>query len=652
MNRTLKIIMFVTGPLSKYVYPKVCMKELFICISLILSIKLVAQPRELQTLGSRYKAGEHEKINRIGYWDSLLADARKVDAFLLTCRILNKEGIILISNQVPKAILAFEESLRIAETHNYKAEMMEPMKIMARLYSEESDKESTLYYTFKGLKIAEEIKDQESILDFYSIIAQYYLTSGETLKALETHKELLSKCRLAGYNMGIASALADIGSDYCALNQNIESVPYYLECLKYVKDFKGTIYEVQIYISAGMAYLFMEQYDSAKYYALKGYKLAKGLGHQRVIASALSVLGRVNLTIGNVKEAKEMALEAIDITSSTNFKTQFIPLYLLLRDIYLKEEDYKGALKAYESLISIRDSLSNEKVRKRAMEKEFSYNLQKKKNELRLASKQNEIQILQLSKTRYMLLGLSSALIATFILVYLFTRHRSLKTKAQQIQLEQRLLRSQMDPHFIFNSLNSIQQLIMSSKNDQAELYLSKFSKLIRQLLESSTKDDHTLAEELQMLNVYLQVESLRFKDAFLYTVNVDEQLKPGQISIPHLMVQPLIENAIWHGLLPRDGERRLTVAFEQNTVNTIKCTVDDNGIGRDSDKQRGDLLKKGSLALDFVRRRIELVRQASKITGSLDIIDKKDSNGNSLGTTAIVILPVLNYKHVKSSHN
>lgn len=634
------------------------MRTTLVCVLLLLNMRAVAQSKP-QTGGQagiqlRYDAGEREKIARTGYWDSLLGDAKKNNASLFVCRILRKKGEIFLFSQVPKAISAFEESVKIAEEHGYKAEMMAPMKPLARIHSNQSDKESTLYYAYKGLKIAEDMNDQESILDFYSIIAEYYRTSGEILKALETHKELLRKCRLLGYNTGIASALADIGSDYCALTQNEKSVPYYLECLKYAKDFKGTIYEVQIYISAGMAYLFIQQRDSAMYYAMKGYKISRDLGHQRVIASAMSVLGRVYLSNGNVKLAKQMALEALDITSSTKFTTQFVPLYSLLRDIYLKEGDYRNALKAYESLVSIRDSLSSEKIRKRGLEKEFSYNLQKKKNELSLASKQNEIQTLQLSKTRYMLLGLSSALVATLILVYLLTRHRDLKAKAQQIHLEQKLLRSQMDPHFIFNSLNSIKQLIMSGKNDQAEIYLSRFSKLIRELLESSTREDHTLAEEIQMLNIYLQVESLRFKDAFLYTITVDEHIASDQIFIPHLMIQPLVENAIWHGLLAKNGERNLQITFEQgDTWNTIKCIIDDNGMGRHQRSKKTDILKKRPHALDLVRRRIELVRQASRISGSLDIIDKTDKYGNSLGTTAIIVLPILRNEYVvNSSYN
>ncbi len=242
---------------------------------------------------------------------------------------------------------------------------------------------------------------------------------------------------------------------------------------------------------------------------------------------------------------------------------------------------------------------------------------------------------------------LAGIFLIAFLLVW--QRRRNLKTAKNRLdnnrklhEMEIRTLKSQMNPHFIFNSLNSIQEFIMTGQNGKAELYLSKFSKLIRDLLESNANESLTLKEEVEILKGYIEMEMLRFDNSFSYSIEINEHINKNQIKLPHLMIQPFIENAIWHGILARKGAGKITINFDLDTDSTLKCTVDDNGIGRKASQKIENTFKKKSLALSIVKQRLDLMAQSLKVNCSVEIIDKTDETGESAGTKVILILPII----------
>lgn len=142
-------------------------------------------------------------------------------------------------------------------------------------------------------------------------------------------------------------------------------------------------------------------------------------------------------------------------------------------------------------------------------------------------------------------------------------------------------LRAQMNPHFIFNALNSLQQYILQGSITEANRYLSKFSKLQREVLNNSDQDFIPLDKELEVLNLYLELEQLRFENGFTYHFMVDNRLDTDEISVPPMIIQPFIENSIWHGLMPKQGDRRVDIRFGMLREDMLECTITDNGIGR-----------------------------------------------------------------------
>lgn len=218
------------------------------------------------------------------------------------------------------------------------------------------------------------------------------------------------------------------------------------------------------------------------------------------------------------------------------------------------------------------------------------------------------------------------------------------KQKATESRLKS--LRLQMNPHFLFNALNSIQQMILANEEMVATRYLSRFSKLLRSILIHSDKELISLKEELDILKLYVELESVRFKEAFTYDIYCDEDIDVDEIKIPTLLVQPFVENAIWHGLMHKEGMRHLKISFiEQGDL--IQCIVEDNGIGRQKAKEMkistGQDKKHTSKGIEVSMERLKAMQKNGGPPGSLHIHDLIDAQGQPIGTRIEINLPIQN---------
>ena len=202
-------------------------------------------------------------------------------------------------------------------------------------------------------------------------------------------------------------------------------------------------------------------------------------------------------------------------------------------------------------------------------------------------------------------------------------------------------LRAQMNPHFVFNCLNSIQECIVTKKYGEASDYLNKFAKLFRMVLNNSGRQLVTLEEEMEVLRLYLDLELMRFEKSFRYAIEIDEQLEVEEILIPSMLLQPFVENALWHGLMHKDGERSLTLGFRKVNEEIFECVVDDNGIGRKKSLESRSAQNRNrheSKGLSITTDRINLMKKQG-YAAALEIVDKIDKMGDPAGTTVIVTL-------------
>ncbi|SEJ81782.1 Sensor histidine kinase, LytS/YehU family [Dyadobacter sp. SG02] len=203
-------------------------------------------------------------------------------------------------------------------------------------------------------------------------------------------------------------------------------------------------------------------------------------------------------------------------------------------------------------------------------------------------------------------------------------------------------LRAQMNPHFVFNCLNSIQECIVTQKYTEASKYLNKFSKLFRMVLNNSDRNLVTIEEEKNVLELYLELEKMRFEQSFVYCIDIDEELEADDILLPSMLLQPYVENAIWHGLMHKEGYRELKISFDRVDEEIFKCTIDDNGIGRKKSfeiRERNTTTRRHkSKGLQIAKDRLTLIDRQGK-HASVEIVDKYDPNDVATGTMIVIEL-------------
>lgn len=244
---------------------------------------------------------------------------------------------------------------------------------------------------------------------------------------------------------------------------------------------------------------------------------------------------------------------------------------------------------------------------------------------------------------RYMLGG---ATMETFIfglgLGYRFNQIHKEKNKIEEEINKVRItaLRAQMKPHFIFNSLNSIRAYIVKNEIKQASHYLTRFSKLIRLILEYSSEDSISLEDEIAAIKLYVELEQMRFRESFGFNISISQEIDVVNTKIPPLILQPYIENAIWHGLTPKSGEKKLDLALEKKDA-SILCTIRDNGVGRSSPGTVSSHTFKKPRAMDLTGSRIHLMSKSSFKKNNIIITDLV-SNGSPAGTEVKLTLPLI----------
>lgn len=306
-------------------------------------------------------------------------------------------------------------------------------------------------------------------------------------------------------------------------------------------------------------------------------------------------------------------------------------------------------------LETLKDSFAQAAADERMLTLEKQFETRLNKEEIARLDRENNLKDERLRTRNLQLYGslaLAVLAIGGIVLVWRNLRQKRRHSKAleslnaelheKQARIEEingllrlKVLRTQMDPHFIHNCLNAIRALSLKGEHDRAEEYLEGFARLLRNVLEHSVRDRIPLEEEIAFLNDYVRLEQLRLGDDFSWSITAEEALLDEEPQVPSLLVQPFVENAIWHGLAPKPGAKRLEVRFASE-ADGVTCSVQDNGVGRTA---KAPTAGRTSLGLKLTGERLELLTERMKSEGAFTIEDLKDGSGSPLGTRITMIL-------------
>jgi LytS/YehU family sensor histidine kinase len=215
-------------------------------------------------------------------------------------------------------------------------------------------------------------------------------------------------------------------------------------------------------------------------------------------------------------------------------------------------------------------------------------------------------------------------LLASGLLFRSYTRRRSAKTKQKEAELqaqvadtETKALRAQMNPHFIFNSLNSIGNYLLQNDTKAADDYLSRFAQLMRLVLENSEHKEVPLSRDLKALELYMQLESFRLSNKFSYAIHVEESIDPEELQIPPSLLQPLVENSIWHGIMPKKTKGHIGISIKSEN-GMMSCIIEDDGVGIKNAEAQNAGKGHVSLGMKITRSRIEMLNLIKQANASI----------------------------------
>jgi LytS/YehU family sensor histidine kinase len=275
------------------------------------------------------------------------------------------------------------------------------------------------------------------------------------------------------------------------------------------------------------------------------------------------------------------------------------------------------------------DSLINEENTKKTVQSQMQYEFDKK--EAITKSEQDKKDAVATAEIKRQTLiknsilgGIGVISIFSFLLISSFNRRRKTSFEKQVTEVEMKALRSQMNPHFIFNSLHSINNYMMDNDKKNASDYLGKFSKLMRMILENSSEREVALEEDLSALELYLQLEAMRFENKFTYKIEVADDIDKENTLVPPLILQPFVENSILHGLQNKESNGKIMVHLQKEN-NMIICTVEDNGVGRQKAmemKEKTAAHQGESLGMKITNARIDIINKIKKAKASVSLID------------------------------
>lgn len=401
----------------------------------------------------------------------------------------------------------------------------------------------------------------------------------------------------------------------------------------------------------GSLYYHEQKHDLCINYYKKAYNIQEKLQNEIEQVRTANNIGMVYYMKKDFNKAIVYLNQAQKLGEKNNMlNSQAMSYYYLIQtNMYLnKPEKSAEYFTRFEETL---DEIYNTDKQKSINELEIKYQVANKNKEIELLEKQKIIDKLMFEKKlsyKNKLIGAGIFFVAVILLIIWFwfqnykkgqTINRQ-KLMFQKLETEQKMLRSQMNPHFIFNSLSSIQSFITANNSVDAEKYLTRFSRLLRGILENSRLDFISLDKEIEMLDLYLNLEQMRFDKEFNYSITVDENCETDYVMLPPMLIQPFVENAIIHGLKSVPNGT-ISIAFQEND-DILICTIDDNGIGRSAAAKNGKAKEHQSLATKITEERLATLSQKVNKPAYFNIIDKLNPDTQKPeGTKVILNIPL-----------
>lgn len=587
-------------------------------------------------------------------------DTVRMNYFLERARTVDYwEGVSYALNQLGvkyRNISEFDRSIELHESALDAADIADniefkiySLNMLGTVYRSNNGIKAALDYHQEALRLAESITDpsidiQRSINTAINGIGNIYRSLEQYDLAIDYFRNSLEYDKKLKNSRGLAINYQNIGECLEALGELEESLKYYESSLQINENVGSERIRVTSNYGIAHVYVHQERIDEALIILESILPTAEALNDQEILSAVYIHLGWALTRLRQYQKAKDYLLKGLEISERYKLLSHISQANTFLHDLYEELGEHEKALVYYKDAQNANRQISNDRNRRYVYDVISRSEAEKRSNQFEMLTAENEIVKLRLRRNKNTLL-VSALLLGLFtIILYILYRQYQLKSDKKLLTLEQSMLRSQMNPHFLFNSLNSIKLYIINNETKNAVHYLNKFSKLVRKILEASSLKEIPLAEELETVELYMNIENIRFSNEINFDIIIEEGIDTHVVKIPSLILQPFLENALWHGLSPKEGEKRVLLKVSKAENGFIKITITDNGVGRaESERLKNSkVLKRKSVGIDITKERLDNFSKDYQNSFNVEFVDLFDDSGIASGTQVVLDIPTI----------
>ena len=507
-----------------------------------------------------------ESYKYLGDYLSETGDFKKSESYLTKglqlaykAKLIRETGIIhnlLASNASyngnrPKALSHYHKALKAFTDIKDLDKVAMVMMNMGSEYEFSGDMQKAIAYELKALKNKEASGVRKNLDYYYQNIGQLFKeTNTEKWKYYAEKAYEVSKTLPETRIQTKAAIFNDLGGIAKLQNNNKAAFAWYDSMLIISKKAEYLNGQGTAYSNRSLLFLSEKKYNNALSDILEAIKISEKTG--RTYSKIIDKIHAANILIemNRIGEAKSQATEALKLTQSLKYyPEEEAAAHLVLAKIGEKTKDWKLAYENYTAYKEGTDSLRNADVQKNMHKLETKFQTAEKEKQIAHLDDLNKLNTLKLDRQNILIITLIIIMLLTISIIILLNTRRQLRNQKLQAELKQKLLRSQMNPHFIFNTLNAINQYIQTNQGHEASDYLAQYSRLMRQILENSAVELVSLDTEIAFLHNYLTMQQLRFDKSFVFSIETSELIIAENFEIPPMIAQPFIENAIEHGI-------------------------------------------------------------------------------------------------------
>ncbi len=595
-------------------------------------------------------------------------------------RFLNNEDRLSLNfRNTDSAVFYSDKMLEIAIKIDQPSYLGRAYNARASAYEQLQAYDSAISYFELAQDLLLQVNDTTGIAFSYSGLGHIYLFQGFHDLSLTQYQKTIDLLTGSSELSALSKAYSNIGMVLMDQKMHTQAQDYFRQSISLARSQDMAQLELAPMLNLALSYLKQKTYDSAIYHAENLKAKSKEIGLDFGIGKATYILAESFTSLGDLERAdmearlgeqifiqinadrdlsglryqraivshelgrNTEALKIIDDMLSKEINEELeVDVLRLKAMIYEKQGEVEKSLGAYKAYIEASETLNKKRQGQLVIQQQFKFDTEQKNRQISDLQTEATINALTLNQERIRFYVALASIVILGIGAYLvFSRHK-VRSQSEMMELRNKLLRTQLNPHFLFNAMGAIQQYIYSQEDPQLiSDYLGKFSRLTRMILNYSKQDLITLEEELDFLKNYIALQQIRFEVPFKFTLELSEGLATNELLVPPMLTQPFIENAIEHGFLHKEEQGHIDLIIKE-TDSQLLITVKDDGVGRTQAATLAKKTKHESMATQITVERLKLIQKKLRQKSELLIQDSFDQHNQIMGTQVQLNIPLI----------